>query len=334
MKKILLLTALLSVGTVNAQIMKAEPASPVRILTLQDVEVQNIKNEINKINESEEEILIKYDDVEYVKEKNLFKVSNVKVFDKTGQISIPLRVGNVWTSSIEDKSNIKTYANDIKIKKSEIISILENDFKKQAELSEEEINQEELEELLYQIDMVYALAGTEELTIKISSDLNSKKEDKETSMKNYIEVVNLGKFSFNVKASNVYQGVFEKDFDPENLKEGEQEKMLEVNIEDLHLNLSTLFNLGKLRAMVDPINYKDKIDQQLLDLIESEKPDFIKNIEKNILIGIRDGKDITIEVGIGKSFKVKDSLSGIMMALMNPDFFIETFEIYIKSELK
>ena len=46
MKKILLLTALLSVGTVNAQIMKAEPATPVKILTLQDVEVQKIKNEI------------------------------------------------------------------------------------------------------------------------------------------------------------------------------------------------------------------------------------------------------------------------------------------------
>ena len=76
MKKILLLTALLSVGTVNAQIMKAEPATPVKILTLQDVEVQKIKNEIKTMNQSDEEILIKYDDVEYVKEKNLFKISN------------------------------------------------------------------------------------------------------------------------------------------------------------------------------------------------------------------------------------------------------------------
>merc|ERR1712093_512935 len=144
-KKILLLTALLSVGTVNAQIMKAEPATPVKILTLQDVEVQKIKNEIKTMNQSDEEILIKYDDVEYVKEKNLFKISNVKIFDKTGKISIPLRVGDVWTSSVEDKRNITTYANNIRIKKSEIINVLENDFKKQAELSEQEINEKELE---------------------------------------------------------------------------------------------------------------------------------------------------------------------------------------------
>tara|TARA_Y100000588_G_scaffold99647_1_gene108236 strand:- start:17308 stop:18312 length:1005 start_codon:yes stop_codon:yes gene_type:complete len=334
MKKILLLTALLSVGTVNAQIMKAEPATPVKILTLQDVEVQKIKNEIKTMNQSDEEILIKYDDVEYVKEKNLFKISNVKIFDKTGKISIPLRVGDVWTSSVEDKRNITTYANNIRIKKSEIINVLENDFKKQAELSEQEINEKELEELLYQIDMIYALAGTDELTIKISSDISSEEKNKETKMDNHVEVVDLGKFSFNVKASNVYQGVFEKDFDPENLKEGEQEQLMDVTIEDFKLNLSTYFNLAKLRMMVDPINYKEKINEKLVALNNEEKPLFIKEIEMDILTAIRDGKDISITVGVGKSFRIMDGVSSIMMALMNPDLFIETFEIYIKSEHK
>ena len=314
--------------------MKAEPATPVKILTLQDVEVQKIKNEIKTMNQSDEEILIKYDDVEYVKEKNLFKISNVKIFDKTGKISIPLRVGDVWTSSVEDKRNITTYANNIRIKKSEIINVLENDFKKQAELSEQEINEKELEELLYQIDMIYALAGTDELTIKISSDISSEEKNKETKMDNHVEVVDLGKFSFNVKASNVYQGVFEKDFDPENLKEGEQEQLMDVTIEDFKLNLSTYFNLAKLRMMVDPINYKEKINEKLVALNNEEKPLFIKEIEMDILTAIRDGKDISITVGVGKSFRIMDGVSSIMMALMNPDLFIETFEIYIKSEHK
>lgn len=334
MKKILLLTALLSVGTVNAQIMKAEPATPVKILTLQDVEVQKIKNEIKTMNQSDEEILIKYDDVEYVKEKNLFKISNVKIFDKTGEITIPLRVGDVWTSSVEDKRNVTTYADNIRIKKSEVVDIVKADFEKQAKLSNKEVNQEELTELLYQIDMVYALAGTEELIIKISSDISSEEKNKETKMDNHVEVVDLGKFSFNVKASNVYQGIFEKDFDPENLKEGEQEQLMDVTIEDFKLNLSTYFNLAKLRMMIDPINYKEKINERLVALNSEEKPLFIKEIEMDILTAIRDGKDISITVGVGKSFKIMDGVSGIMMALMNPDFFIETFEIYIKSEHK
>ena len=245
-----------------------------------------------------------------------------------------MRVGDVWTSSVEDKRNITTYANNIRIKKSEIINVLENDFKKQAELSEQEINEKELEELLYQIDMIYALAGTDELTIKISSDISSEEKNKETKMDNHVEVVDLGKFSFNVKASNVYQGVFEKDFDPENLKEGEQEQLMDVTIEDFKLNLSTYFNLAKLRMMVDPINYKEKINEKLVALNNEEKPLFIKEIEMDILTAIRDGKDISITVGVGKSFRIMDGVSSIMMALMNPDLFIETFEIYIKSEHK
>ena len=334
MKKILLLTALLSVGTINAQIMKAEPAAPVKILTLQDVEVQKIKNEIRELNAADEGMVIKYDNVEYVKEKNLFKISNVKIFDKTNEIKIPLRVGDVWTSSIEDKRNIKTYADNIRVKRSEIEQIVKDDFKRQSELSGEKLNQEDLEEVLHQINMVYTLAGTDELVIKIASDISSKEENKETVMDNHVEVVDLGKFAFNLKASNVYQGIFNKDFDPENLKEGEQEQIMNITIEDVNLNLSTLFNLGKLRAMVDPINYKEKINERLVSVSKEEKPDFMKEIEMDILTGIRDGKDISITLGVGKSFKIEDGVSGFMMALMNPDFFLETFEIYIKSELK
>jgi hypothetical protein len=44
--------------------------------------------------------------------------------------------------------------------------------------------------------MVYALAGTEELIIKISSDISSKEENKETKMDNHVEVVDLGNFVF------------------------------------------------------------------------------------------------------------------------------------------
>jgi len=214
------------------------------------------------------------------------------------------------------------------------LEIVKSDFEKQAKLSNKEVNQEELTELLYQIDMVYALAGTEELIIKISSDISSKEENKETKMDNHVEVVDLGKFSFNVKATNVYQGIFEKDFDPENLKEGEQEQLMDVTIEDFKLNLSTYFNLAKLRMMVDPINYKEKINERLVALNKEEKPQFMKEIEMDILTAIRDGKDISITVGVGKSFKIMDGVSGVMMALMNPDFFMETFEIYIKSEHK
>ena len=334
MKKILLLTALLSVGTVNAQIMKAEPAKPVKILTLNDVEVKRIQNEIKTLNQSDEEIRIEYDNVEYVKEKDLFKISNVKVFDKKGYIKIPLRMGDIWTSSIEDKRNIKTYANNIKLKKSEVIEMINSEAKRQAKIEGQPVNKEELEEIMHQVNMVYMLAGTEELTIKISSDISSKEENKETTMKNYIEVVDLGKFSFDLKASNVYQGLFNKDFDPQNLKEGEQEKIMQISISQFDLNLSTLFNLSKLRAMVDPINYKEKINKQLASIVKEEKPEFMKEIEMDTLIAIRDGKDISITLGVGKEFKIEDGVSGIMMALMNPDFFIETFEIYIKSELK
>ena len=334
MKKILLLTALLSMGSVNAQIIKTEPVNPTKILTIQDKEIKEIENEIKTLNESDEGMIIKYDSVEYIKEKNLFKISNVKIFDKTGQIINPLRVGDIWTSSVEDKRNITTYANNIRLKKSEIVDIIKSDFKRQENLPESTIDKKELEEVLYQIDMIYALAGTEELIIKVSSDISSKEENKETTMDNHIEVVDLGKFSFNLKASNVYQGVFKKDFDPENLKENEQKQIMDITIEDLSFNFSTFFNLSKLRLMVDPINYKEKINERLVSLTEEEKPLFIKEIEKNILTAIRDGKDISITMGTGKSFKIMEGVSGVMMALVNPDFFIETFEIYVKSEHK
>ena len=334
MKKILILTAMLSIGSMNAQIIKEEPVTPAKILTIQDKEIKEIENEIKTLNESDEGIIIKYDSVEYIKEKNLFKISNVKVFDKTGQIIIPLRVGDIWTSSVEDKRNIKTYANNIRLKKSEIVDIIKSDFKKQENSTESKIDKKELEELLYQVDMIYALAGTEELIVKVSSDISSKEKNKETTMNSHIEVVDLGKFSFNLKASEVYQGIFEKGFEPENLNENQKKQIMDISIEDLSFNFSTFFNLSKLRLMVDPINYKEKINESLVSLKEEEKPLFIKEIEMNILTAIRDGKDISISVGVGKSFKVMDGVSGIMMALINPDFFIETFDIYIKSEQK
>ena len=57
-------------------------------------------------------------------------------------------------------------------------------------------------------------------------------------------------------------GLIQVVFDPENLKEGEQEQLMDVTIEDFKLNLSTYFNLAKLRMMVDPINYKEKINEK------------------------------------------------------------------------
>ena len=324
MKKIILLSAILSFGTLNAdQILKAEPAEKPVVLTLQDAEIAKIKVKIAEHNKKQEEMLMKYDDISYLKEKDLYKLSNVTLHDKKGVIKSSLRIGDVLFSSLDDARNMKLIINNIKLTKAEIEQMYKD--------TGEEITPDEKQ----QIDSIFMLAGTDELTIKLNIIANAIEAEGTMMFDQLIEIENFGRLAFIVKASNVDKSLFSLDIDPSNLNKAQEEKLLEMTISDFELNVESLFSFGKLRNLVGGDNYKEIINKQLAEIVkQEEKTVFEKDVEMKILEAIRDDKDVIVKLGVGKDFTIMEGIQTFMMAMMNPQFAMSTMEVYIKAETK
>lgn len=324
MKKIILLTALLSVGGLNAEkIWKAEPVEPVKVVTLKDVEIQQIKTKIKNHNKEQQESIVKYEDISYNKEKDMFKISNVKLYDKKGELKIPIRIGDVWVSSLDDARNMKLIMNNIRITKEEIIEIQKS--------TGEEITADSQQ----QIDSVFMLADTEELVIKLNTISNAVEAEQTMVFDQLVEIENFGRMAFIIKASEVDKSLFAKDLDPQDLTKEQKDRVFEIKISDFELNVETLFSLGKLRAMIDSENYKEIINKQIADLVKDEnKQTFEKNIELKVLEAIRDNKNVIVKMGIGKDFTIMEGVQAFMMAMMNPQMSMDAFEVYITAENK
>jgi hypothetical protein len=318
MKKILLLTAILSVCSLNAQLMKAEPAKPVKIVTLQDVEIQKIKTDIKNHNDSQEEMIIKYDNVSYSTETKLFNVSNVKIYDKKEISTIPLRIGDVLFTSYENTRDIRFYVNNFKINKSELETILQ-EYKTEIDPDTQQT-----------IDSIFMLIGKNELTIKLSTEIKAIEETQKVFLNQKIEIEDFGKISFNINAIEVDKMLFKDNF-----TEAQTEKLFEIKISDLDLSLETSFYLGKLRSMISENNYKDIINSQIVELAKDNNTVlYKKELEIKTLEAIRDNKNIIIKIGMKKDFTIRDIMNNAIIGVMSPEFAISIFDIYIKTELK